>query len=176
MSDFGPGKSWKSPGIWFSDFCGNPVIVQVTGSIAFCSKQMILFENKADIMYREKWHPKYINFLPSQWRDGSLAHLCELSHDDMTTVEHETLQQFVKKKAKFLKILPLTGGYLQLKFYALLVMLVSHLLPVVVFRLGKNCGEFSKWRLTCTPVSFYNSEKGPRPSDHGHRSLCIDIL
>ena len=30
----------------------------------------------------------------------------------------------------------------------------------MVFRLGKNSGEFSKWRLACIPVSFYNSEKG----------------
>ena len=45
----------------------------------------------------------------------------------------------------------------------------------MIFRLGKNHGEFSKWRLACTPVSFYNSEKGPRPSDHSHRGLWLYI-
>ena len=53
---------------------------------------------------------------------------------------------------------------------------MAHLSAIVVFRLGKNRGEFSRWRLACTPVSFYNSEKGPRPSDRGHRGLWQHIL
>ena len=58
----------------------------------------------------------------------------------------------------------LTYVYSYIKVYTFLVILIPHMSPVVVFRLEKNRGDFSKWRRACTPVSFYNSEKGPRPS------------
>ena len=41
-------------------------------------------------------------------------------------------------------------SYIELDTSAFLVILIPHLSPVVVLRLGKNRSKFSKWRCTCT--------------------------
>ena len=99
--------------------------------------------------------------LSNSWGDRSLSHLCVLSHDDVTTMQHDTLRQYAHTKKAMPNSLRFCcwppGIYSYIKIYAFLVIWWWHLSPatIAVFRLGKNCREVSKWRLACTPVSFY---------------------
>ena len=69
-----------------------------------------------------------------------------------------------EKKVKFLKIAPLTNGhYSYIKLYAFLVILLSHLSPVVVFRWEKKHGELSKWETRLHTCLILYGEKGPPP-------------
>ena len=107
-------------------------------------KQTTLCKNEADLTYimrNDTWNPL---FLSNQRRDCSLARLHAFSQWCNVAWSMIFCGKF-EKKAKFFKILLSTGGHLQWHYF--LVILMSHLSLVVVFRLGKNCGKFQSGNL-----------------------------
>ena len=127
-----------------------------------CRQQTIFMLKRGWRHVSWEWHPKSV-FSSNQWRDRSFAH-CVLSHDDVIASGAWYIAANLKKRRDSLRFcFWLTNNYSYIKLYTFLVILIPHLSPIVGFELGKNSGEFSKWRLACIPVSFYNSQKGPRP-------------
>ena len=103
----------------------------------------------------EKWHPIPLFCAVGEEISCLLFCVCFLN-DDVTYNDGAWyfVENCEKRPNSWKLCCWLAGFYSYIKIYALLVMLMSRLSPVVVFRLGKNRGKFSKWRLTCTPVSF----------------------
>ena len=111
-------------------------------------------------------------FLASQWRVHLLAHLmiCVCFLMMMWQQWSVTTCGNLQKKAKFFRWM--AGIYSYIKIYAFLVILMSHLSPIlVVFRLPgweKTVANFQSGD-SLAHMSHLYSEKHPKPSDCGHR-------
>ena len=148
-----------------------------------CQKQMILCENDADVMYLEKWHSKSVTFVQSVKRLLACSLVCAFSwwRNVQWSVMH--CGKF-GKKAPILQDSDLDWQVLTVTLnFTLFWSFWYHICLLYWFLDGEKTGEFSNWRHTCTPVSFYTMDLIVRraqgqvlASDHGHRGLWPRLI